>query len=116
MNRNSALMDLAPGQGLWMSEKQLGAFFCGETFAFVLNPRTRRAAQRVARLHGCGFRFNKANGTAVFVKRGRITGLLVSWFERGVLRSEHALYQARHWGGGAVAHPARARTAVATGR
>ena len=49
MNRNPALMELAPGKLLWVSERQLGVFFCGETFAFVLRPRTRAAAERVAR-------------------------------------------------------------------
>jgi hypothetical protein len=95
MNRSNALMNLAPGQELRMSDKQLGVFFCGETFAFVLNPSTRRAAQRVARWHGCTFRFNKITGSAAFVKRDRASGFLVSRMESVVLWSRRALTQAR---------------------
>ncbi len=95
MNRNHALIDLAPGQVLWVSEKQLGVFFCGETFAFVLNPRTRRAAERVARWHGCRFQFNQANGSAAFMKRNRASGFVVSSLESAVLWCEHKLAHAR---------------------
>jgi hypothetical protein len=95
MRRNPALMELAPGQVLWVSEKQLGVVFCSETFTFVLNPRTRRAAERVARWHGCAFQFNQANGSAAFIKRNRVSGFLLSWLESGILACEHALLQAR---------------------
>jgi hypothetical protein len=114
MNRNNALMDLAPGQELRISEKQLGVFFCGETFQFVLNPRTRRAAQRVARWHGCRFRFNPANGCAAFVKRDWVSGSLLSRLESALLWSEHALSQARlRVRAATFTHPYRARAAPA---
>jgi hypothetical protein len=95
MNRNKALIELAPGQQLRMSEGRLGDFFCGETFAFVLNPRTRRAAERVARWHGCEFRFYPATGCSAFVKRGRVSGTLVSLFESTIQWFEHMKSQAR---------------------
>lgn len=95
MNRNNALMDLAPGQELRISGRQLGVFFCGETFVFVLNARTRRAAERVARWHGCRFRFNAANGCAAFVKRDWASGRLASCWETAVLLCERTLSQAR---------------------
>ena len=91
MNRSPTLMDLGPGQVLWVSERQLGVFFCNETFAFVLNPRTRAAAERVARWHGCRFQFNPANGSAAFLKRSRASALLVSSVERVAMRCGHAL-------------------------
>lgn len=91
MDRNSRLMNLAPGEVLWVSERQLGVLFCGETFAFVLNPNTRAAAERVARWHGCRFQFNPANGSAAFLKLGRVSGLLVAAIEVVALWSCHAL-------------------------
>ncbi len=115
MNRNNALMDLASGEVLWISEKPLGVFFCGETFAFVLNPRTRRAAERVARWHGCRFQFNQANGSAAFMKRGRLSGLLVSRLESVKLWSEHALSRMRTYGVELV-HPNPARASATASR
>lgn len=95
MNRNPTLMELAPGRLLRVSERQLGVFFCGETFAFVLAPSTLEAAQRVARWHGCRFQFNPANGSAAFLKLGRADRLLVSTLERMVLFGGHAVSQAQ---------------------
>ena len=77
MHRNSTLLDLAPAEVLRVSEKQLGVFFCVETFVFVLPPHTRRAANRVARWHGCTFQFNETNGTASFTKLDRASALIV---------------------------------------
>ena len=95
MNRQKALIELTPGQQLKISDKQLGAFFCTETFAFVLDPRTRRAAERVARWHGCEFRFYSTTGHSTFVKRGRVSGTLVSTFESAVQSFEHMISQAQ---------------------
>jgi hypothetical protein len=100
MNRNKALIGLAPGEQLKISEKQLGTFFCGETFSFVLNPRTRRAAERVARWHGCRFQFFPATGCSAFVKRGRVSGGLVSLLESAIQWSEHMISRARLIGHG----------------
>ena len=83
MIRNKALTELTPGQRLRMSDKQLGAFFCGELFAFILVDRTRRAAERLARLHGCTFQFDATTGGGAFVKRHWTSGLLVSLVEFG---------------------------------
>ena len=100
MNRTQALIELAPRQTLRMSEGRLGAFFCGETFSFVLDPRTRRAAERVARWHGCRFQFDAATGSAAFVKRGRVTGNLVALFESAIQWSEYVTSRARVIGHG----------------
>jgi hypothetical protein len=97
MNRQNALVALTPGQQLKISEKQLGAFFCTETFAFVLDPRTRRAAERVARWHGCEFHFYSATGHSTFVKRGRMPGTLVSLFESAIQRLEHMISRAQRY-------------------
>ena len=95
MNRNKALIELAPGQQMRISEKQLGAFFCGETFAFVLDPRTRMAAKRLARWHGCRFQFYTATGCSAFIKRGRASGTMVSMFETTIQCFEHMTTRAR---------------------
>ena len=97
MNRNKVLIELAPGQQLRISETRLGAFFCGETFAFVLDPCTRRAAERVARWHGCEFQFNPATGCSAFVKRGRISATMVSMVESAVQCFEHMTSRARFY-------------------
>jgi hypothetical protein len=98
MRRIPALMKLGPGQVLWVSERQLGVVFCGETFTFVLNPRTRHAAERLARVHGCAFQFNQANGSAAFIKLGRASSLLLSWYASVILSVEHALSEMRQAG------------------
>ena len=95
MNRNKALIALAPGQQLRISETRLGAFFCAETFAFVLDPCTRRAAERVARWHGCEFQFYTATGCSAFIKRGRVSGTVVSLFESSIQWFEHMTSRAR---------------------
>ena len=84
MIRNKALTELTPGQRLRMSDKQLGAFFCGELFAFILVDRTRRAAERLARLHGCTFQFDATTGCGAFVKRHWTSGLLASLVESAI--------------------------------
>jgi len=89
MNRNQALAGLSPYDHVIVDANQLGALFCGETFTFVLDPRTRRAAEHVARWHGCTFEFHESTGTAAFVKRGRIAGSAVTLFETAVLWAEH---------------------------
>jgi hypothetical protein len=95
MHRNPELVDLAPGDILWVSERQLGAFFSPETFMFVLDPVTRRAARHVARWHGCRFEFNQASGSAVFMKRGRAAGLVLSSIESLTLWWAHLLASMR---------------------
>ena len=95
MTRNKALIELAPGQILRMSEGRLGVFFCGETFTFVLDPLTRRAAERVARWHGCEFRFYPATGCTAFVKKSPVCGMLVSVFESAIQWFEHMTARAR---------------------
>ena len=100
MNRQQTLIELAPGQQLKISDKQLGAFFCAETFAFVLDPHTHRAAERVARWHGCEFHFYSATGHSTFVKRGRLSGALVSLAESGVQWFEHSLSRTRRYAEG----------------
>jgi hypothetical protein len=89
MNRNQALAGLSPYDHVIVDANHLGAFFCGETFRFVLDPRTRRAAEHVARWHGCTFEFHASTGTAAFIKRGRISGYAVTLFETLVLWVEH---------------------------
>jgi hypothetical protein len=100
MNRQKALTALTPGQQLKISDKQLGAFFCTETFAFVLDPRTRRAAERVARWHGCEFHFYPATGHSTFVKRSRVPGALVSSFESTIQWLEHMMSRAQRYAEG----------------
>ena len=116
MNRNKALIELAPGQTLRMSEGRLGVFFCGETFAFVLDPCTRRAAERVARWHGCEFRFYPATGCSAFVKKGRVSGTLVSMFESAIQWFEHMTSRARLYAQSfKLRSPAHTGTAAAAG-
>jgi hypothetical protein len=97
MNRQKALIKLAPGQQLKISDKQLGAFFCPETFAFVLDPHTLRAAERVARWHGCEFHFYPTTGHSTFSKRSRVSGALVSLSESAIQWFEHMLSRARRY-------------------
>ena len=116
MNRNKALIELAPGQQLRISENQLGVFFCGETFAFVLDPRIRRAAERVARWHGCEFQFYPATGCSAFVKRGRVSGTLLSLFESAIQWCEHMTSRARLYAQGfKLRSPVHTGTAAAAG-
>jgi len=95
MRRNPQLIELAPGDMLWVSERQLGAFFSPETFMFVLHPTTQRAARHVARWHGCAFAFNQTSGSAVFIKRGRTTAFVLSSFESFTLWCVHLKSSAR---------------------
>jgi hypothetical protein len=88
MNRNKALIELAPHEVVLVTPRQLGAFFCGETFRFVLDPCTRRAAERIARWHGCEFQFHESTGCGSFEKRGWLAGFVVALVESAVQRLE----------------------------
>ncbi len=64
MNRNKALTQLAPNDLVLVEANALGSLFCNETFKFVLAPCTRRAAERIARWHGCRFEFHELRAAA----------------------------------------------------
>jgi hypothetical protein len=100
MHRNNALTQLATNEFVLVDPNQLGAFFCGETFKFVLDPCTRRAAERIARWHGCRFQFHEATGWGSFEKRSKVTGFALALVESAVQRVERlAQGQAQAVGG-----------------
>ncbi len=88
MVRSKALVELFPYEHLLINANRLGALFCGETFEFVLDPCTRRAAERVARWHGCRFQFHESTGCGAFMKRSRIMGVAVALVESTIQRLE----------------------------
>ena len=100
MHRNTALTRLAPNEFVLVAPNQLGAFFCGETFKFVLDPCTRRAAERVARWHGCRFQFHESTGCGSFEKRSRIMGFAFALVESAVQRMERMAQGQAHAVGG----------------
>ena len=90
MTRNKTLMELSSGEHLLIEASQLGTLFCPETFVFVLDPCTRRAAERIARWHGCRFEFHETTGCASFVKRGKISGTVTAFLETAIRTSERS--------------------------
>jgi hypothetical protein len=94
MNRNRALSQLAPNDLVLVEANALGSLFCSETFKFVLAPCTRRAAERIARWHGC--RFHESTGCGSFEKRSRVTGFALALAESAVQRMERLAHGQAH--------------------
>ncbi|MDQ1256502.1 MAG: hypothetical protein QG656_1098 [Candidatus Hydrogenedentes bacterium] len=103
MNRNKALTGLAPSDFVLVEANALGSLFCGETFKFILDPCTRRAAERIARWHGCRFQFHESTGCGSFVKRDRVTGFAFALVEAAVQRMERLAQGQAHAVGGTPA-------------
>jgi hypothetical protein len=103
MNRNKALTQLAPNDLVLVEANALGSLFCSETFKFVLAPCTRRAAERIARWHGCRFEFHESTGCGSFAKRDRVTGFALALVESAVQRMERLAQEQAHAVGGTPA-------------